>query len=89
MKPYRVLLNGTTESYVIPLNRIRVMEDMSSRMCGFRNIVRYIRSRGARFQLNTKDTNKFRDTDRSENWKILLDERREEIPGKDNYPGNT
>ena len=80
---YRILCHPLKKD--VPLKRLRVIEDLSSRMMNERDIYRHKHSRGARFQLNSKDQEKFHD--RPLNYEFL-DELMEEIPGKDNYQGN-
>ena len=69
----------------IPLDRLRIVEDLSSRMMTERDIYKHKHSRAARFQLNSKNSDKFKD--RPTNYEFL-DELMEEIPGKDNYEGS-
>ena len=80
---YRILCHPIKRA--IPLNRLRVVDDLSARMMNRRDIYHHIHSRSARFQLNFKNTDKFYDypTD----GPGLLDEIMQEIPGKDNYQG--
>ena len=80
---YRILCHPLKKD--VPLKRLRVIEDLSSRMMNERDIYRHKHSRGARFQLNSKDQEKFHD--RPLNYEFL-DELMEEIPGKDSYQGN-
>ena len=80
---YRILCHPLKKD--VPLKRLRVIEDLSSRMMNERDIYRHKHSRGGRFQLNSKDQEKFHD--RPLNYEFL-DELMEEIPGKDNYQGN-
>ena len=80
---YRILCHPLKKD--VPLKRLRVIEDLGSRMMNERDIYRHKHSRGARFQLNSKDQEKFHD--RPLNYEFL-DELMEEIPGKDNYQGN-
>ena len=83
---YRIMCHPIKRD--IPLNRLRVVEDVASRMGKDRSILKHMKSRAARFQLNVKDIDEFPSFERQENWKVLLDELMEEIPGKDNYQGN-
>ena len=79
---YRILCHPLQRD--IPLKRLRVVEDLSSRMMADRDIFRHQHSRAARFQFNSKDIDQFFDRPLSNE---LLDELMEEIPGKDNYIG--
>ena len=80
---YRILCHPIKKD--LPLNRFRVVDDISSRMMTRRSIHRHMHSRAARFQLNSKDEDKF--FDRVVNDGGILDDIMEEIPGKDNYAG--
>jgi len=80
---YRVLCHPLKKD--LPTNRLRVVEDLSSRMMQQKDIYRHLHSRAARFQLNSKDDSKFLDRPVG---RALLDKLMEEIPGKDNYQGN-
>ena len=82
---YRIMCHPVKRD--IPLDRIRVVEDLSARMMGLRSILRHTKARSARFQLNIKDQAFDWTSDRAQGWKTLLDELMSEIPGKDNYPG--
>ena len=82
---YRIMCHPVKRD--IPLNRIRVVEDLSSRMMGLRSILRHAKARSARFQLNFKDEPFSWKSDRAQNWETLIDEIMSEIPGKDNYQG--
>lgn len=79
---YRILCHPLQRD--IPFKRLRVIEDLSSRMMADRDIFRHQHSRAARFQFNSKDIDQFFDRPLSNE---LLDELMEEIPGKDNYIG--
>lgn len=79
---YRVLCHPVKRD--IPLNRLRVVEDLSSRMMTGFNIHRYLHSRSARFHFNSKDEDEFYDRPLERG---LLDDIMEEIPGKENYQG--
>jgi len=79
---YRILCHPLKNH--LPLNRLRVVEDLSSRMMINRDINRHLHSRGARFQLNAKNIDKFFDRPLGRNF---LDDLMEEIPGKNNYQG--
>jgi len=81
---YRIMCHPVKRD--IPLERLRVVEDLASRMMTNRDILQHTNSRAGRFQLNTKDMSAFHD--KAMNWKSLIDELMEEIPGKDNYQGN-
>ena len=80
---YRILCHPIKRD--IPLDRLRIVEDLSSRMMTERDIYKHKHSRAARFQFNSKNSDKFED--RPTNYEFL-DELMEEIPGKDNYAGN-
>ena len=82
---YRIMCHPVKKD--IPLDRIRVVEDLSARMMSSRSILRHTKARSARFQLNIKDEAFNGISDRPQNWKTLLDELMSEIPGKDNYQG--
>lgn len=79
---YRILCHPLKKD--LPLNRLRVVEDLSSRMMAKKDIYRHFHSRAARFQVNTEDSGTFDDKAKERG---LLDELMGEIPGKDNYPG--
>ena len=79
---YRILCHPLQRD--IPFNRLRVVEDLSSRMMADRDIFRHKHSRAARFQFNSKDIDESFDRPLSNE---LLDKLMEEIPGKDNYIG--
>ena len=78
---YRIMCHPVKRD--IPLKRFRVAEDLATRMLTSWDIYRYKYSRGARFELNSKDQDWFHE--RPMNWKSFIDELMEEIPGKDNY----
>ena len=82
---YRIMCHPVKRD--IPLDRIRVVEDLSARMMGQRSVLRHIKSRSARFQLNIKDEKFSWVSDHAQNWRTFLDELMAEIPGKDNYQG--
>lgn len=79
---YRILCHPLEKD--LPLNRLRVVEDLSSRMMTRKNIHQHLNSRAARFQVNTRDQDQFHDRPQGRG---LLDELMEQIPGKDNYQG--
>ena len=58
--------------------RLRIVEDLETRMMKDQSIRDYAFSRGARFQVNTEDSDKF--VERSEE-RNFLDTLMEEIPG--------
>ena len=74
---YRILCHPV--SFDIPLNRLRVVDDLSSRMRYTKSLYRHKFSRLARFQLNSKDE------DEPIKEAGLLDKIMAEIPGKNNY----
>lgn len=80
---YRILCHPLKDD--LQLDRLRVVEDLSSRMMTQRNIHQHVQSRAARFQVNSRDSDTF--NDRAEARKGFLDDLMEQIPGKDNYQG--
>ena len=80
---YRIMCHPLKRN--LPTKRLRVVEDLAARMRNQKNILRHERSRSARYQVNTRDQDHFREG--VEGWKTLLDQLMEEIPGKDNYQG--
>ena len=78
---YRILCHPL-KKYVQP-NRLRVVDDLASRVANGFNLERFKNSRGARFQLNPIDSAVF--SERFKNDRRFLDQLMEEIPGKDNY----
>lgn len=76
---YRILCHPIRKK--ISFKDLEIVDDMSSRMMTRYNIYRHTMSRGARFQLKSKNLNRpFYGVDN-------LDDIMEEIPGKDNYQG--
>lgn len=69
---YRILCNPISKD--IPLGAFDLVEDLSARMMGQKNIEKHRHSRAARFQLNSTD---------------LLDEIMGEIPGVNNHAGES
>ncbi|XP_013383323.1 uncharacterized protein LOC106153767 [Lingula anatina] len=69
----------------LPLNRLRVVDDLAARMSYKRRIGLHSMSRAARFQINPRDSNTW--SERTSSYG-LLDQLMEEIPGKNNYAGN-
>ncbi|XP_031572205.1 uncharacterized protein LOC116306312 [Actinia tenebrosa] len=81
---YRILCHPLSRD--VPLNRLRVVDEVAPRMAGRRTYDEHSVTRAARFQLNPYDEDKF--TERFQRAKFgLLDELMAEIPGQDNYPG--
>lgn len=93
---YRTLCQPLSRD--LPLNRLRVKNDLSSMSMTGRSIYRHLFSRAARFVLNQKDSDEWfsgptgfkanGDIDVNTDPRGLLDLLMSEIPGKDNYPGN-
>ncbi|XP_048585291.1 uncharacterized protein LOC116604390 [Nematostella vectensis] len=81
---YRILCNPISRD--IPLNRLRMVDELGPRVAQRRTYDEQTRTRSARFQLNPLDTDKFYERE-TRRW-ALLDEIMSEIPGKDNYQGN-
>ena len=80
---YRIMCHPLKDD--LPLNRMRVAEDLASRLMAHRDILQHDKSRAARYHLNPKDSDRWHD--RSMAWKSFLDKLMEQIPGKDNYQG--
>ncbi|CAH1776259.1 unnamed protein product [Owenia fusiformis] len=83
---YRILCHPLKE-FLNP-NRLRLIDDVATRMMFYNNVDQHLESRRARFQLNTKDTpwiNYKLYNDKMAQHRELLDDLMEEIPGKDNY----
>ncbi|XP_066934848.1 uncharacterized protein [Clytia hemisphaerica] len=78
---YRIMCHPLGKD--IPLKRLRIKEDLAARMMANRDIQSSSTSRGARFELNHKNEDRF--YERPTNWRNFLDELMGEIPGKDNY----
>jgi hypothetical protein len=69
----------------LPLNRLRPVDDLKTRMSmGAATMEEYTSSRAARYQLASFDTDIWQEG--RYNWD-MLDQLMEEIPGMDNYPG--
>ena len=79
---YRILCHPLSRD--LPLNRLRPVNDLGVRMAYGNDLENHARKRGARFQLNPRDTDTFEDG--RVNYG-LLDELMAEIPGKENYNG--
>ena len=79
---YRVLCHPPDQD--LPLNRLRVVDDLASRMSFKRTYRDHIYSRAARFQVNPFDEDSWSEGKERHG---LLDELMEQVPGKDNYPG--
>ncbi|XP_063396658.1 uncharacterized protein LOC134681139 [Mytilus trossulus] len=70
----------------LPLNRLRMADDLSSRMMFLRSEEEEIKTRRARFKLNQRDSNVW--NERFNQNPALIDSLMSEIPGLDNYGGN-
>jgi len=81
---YRILCHPIQRD--VPLNRLRLVDDLAARMMYKRSYNDHFWTRAARFQLNPKNSNRWRDM--SKTGKTLLDTIMNEIPGMDNYPAN-
>ena len=66
-------------------NRLRVVDDLTTRMRDQSDFLEYSFSRAARFQLNPMDSDEW-STDRQRHQ--LLDDLMEQVPGKNNYGAN-
>ena len=82
---YRILCHPIKRD--LPLNRFRVIDEVSPRLGARRNLKHHSTSRAARFQLNPFDKDVWKEGPNQDNWG-LLDDLMAEIPGKDNYPGS-
>jgi len=80
---YRIMCHPLKDD--LPLNRMRVAEDLASRLMAHRDILYHDKSRAARYHVNPKNSDRWHD--RALSWKSLIDELMEQIPGKDNYQG--
>ncbi|PFX28133.1 hypothetical protein AWC38_SpisGene7133 [Stylophora pistillata] len=83
---YRILCHPLSRD--VPLNRFRMVDELHSRLPAERKYEEQTNTRAARFQLNPKDSDKWSDGFKNNPRFTLLDELMEEIPEKDNYPGN-
>ncbi|XP_031572211.1 uncharacterized protein LOC116306318 [Actinia tenebrosa] len=82
---YRILCHPVSRD--LPLNRLRVVDELGSQLAAKRTYREHSNTRSARFQLNPFDTDKW--TEREDRRRFgLLDEIMGEVPGKDNYQGN-
>ncbi len=70
---------------ILFLHRLHVVDDLASRLTYKRTVEEQLKTRAARFQVNPKDTQFWRE---SMGRFGLLDKLMGEIPGKDNYPAN-
>lgn len=82
---YRIMCNPISRD--LPLDRLRMVDELAPRMTGQKTYEEQLETRSARFQLNPSDTNKWREGVFGKRYG-LLDELMAEIPGKDNYPGD-
>ena len=79
---YRILCHPIQRE--LPTSRFRAVDDLAVRMRNKMTYEQLIGSREARFQLNPRDTDTWRDEPSVYN---LMDQIMAEIPGKDNYQG--
>ena len=80
---YRIMCHPLKND--LPTNRLRVVDDLASRMRDQSECLEYSSSRAARFQLNPMDSDDWTtDTPRHQ----LLDDLMEQVPGKNNYGAN-
>ena len=70
----------------LPLNRLRMVDELGPRMTDSRTYAQHSMTRAARFQLNPFDRDTWREGVNGKRWS-LMDEFMGEVPGKDNYPG--
>ena len=76
---YRILCHKLKQH--VPTSKFLLQDDLSTRMRYKTTIHRHLHSRAARFTLNHNDQDR-------PSTHTFLDKLMEEIPGKDNYPGN-
>ena len=74
---YRILCHPTKK--LLPTSRLRLVEDLTSRMSQRRQKYKHLYTRGARFQINVDDSDDFKERSGNRNF---LDDLMEEIPGK-------
>ncbi|CAH1800445.1 unnamed protein product [Owenia fusiformis] len=72
----------------LPLNRFRVVDDVSSRMAFKKTFDQHAKTRAARFELNQWDQDKWRPDGIFHPRAGLLDKLMSEIPGRNNYMAN-
>ncbi|KAI0216103.1 hypothetical protein LSAT2_031841 [Lamellibrachia satsuma] len=77
---YRILCHPLKRD--LPLNRLRVVDDLIARMANKKTLKEHEQSRAARFTINRFDRDEW--VDGKKNYG-LLDDLMAEIPGKDNY----
>ena len=82
---YRILCQPL--SHDLPLNRLRLVEDLKTRLSTGTSFEKLTDKRQARFSLNPWDSDKTKDKDGSARYG-LLDELMHMVPGKDNLQGN-
>lgn len=70
----------------LPLNRLRMIDDLSSRMMFLRSEEEEMKTRRARFKLNQRDRQEWKE--RFDQSPGFIDSLMSEIPGLDNYGGN-
>ena len=79
---------GFVSDFILLLFRLRVVDDLASRLSRKRTEEKHAQTRAARFQVNPENTDKWRDAMEKTGSFSLLDKLMSEIPGKDNYPAN-
>ena len=82
---YRILCHPLSRD--VPLNRLRVVDELHSRLPARRKYEEQTNTRAARFQVNPRDVDRWYERFDSPPF-TLLDQLMSEIPGKDNYQGN-
>ena len=80
---YRILCHPLERD--VPLNRLKVVNDIATRMASRRSGKDYAESRAARFQINPVDSDTWLDKPKRSHHQFL-DTLMGEVPGKDNYP---
>ncbi|XP_028411763.1 uncharacterized protein LOC114534508 [Dendronephthya gigantea] len=80
---YRILCHPLKD--YLPVNRLRMVDELASRLASKRTVEEQLQTRAARFQVNPKDKDTWKD---GVGQYGLLDELMSQIPGKDNYPAN-
>ena len=79
---------GFVSDFILLLFRLRVVDDLASRLSRKRTEEKHAQTRAARFQVNLKNDGNWRDVKEKTGSFSLLDKLMSEIPGKDNYPAN-
>jgi len=80
---YRILCHPLRDD--LPLDRFRPVDDLTARMRFQDTYEEYEHSGAARFQINPRDMDSWKEVSYRRG---LLDELFEQIPGKDNYPAD-